>query len=268
MIKRILLFLSLVFFGYFLSSKLFFFKQGAWENGASIVTSPTLRLASTLASPFKKFGNYYRSLQNLHSHLQVLEQEREDLLQENIKLKATLAYDKKNKELREFKKRYKLEDALSAKILTKTMTANEQTLIVNRGSRHGVKKNMAALYKFQLLGRISEVLPWYSKIMLITDRKSKVSAHTNISNAPGVVEGTNKINSCPLRYVSHLAKVHKNDLIFSSGQGLVFPEGFCLGRIKTIETQGVCHTIDIEPLVDFRALEVCHLTNIEKMNLF
>ena len=268
MIKRIFLFLSLIFFVYFLSSKLFFFKQGAWENGASIITSPTIRIASTLASPFKTFGQHYQSLETAHSRLRLLEQEREDLLQENIKLKATLAYDKKNKELREFKRRYKLDDALSAKILTKTLTNNEQTIIVNRGSRHGVKKNMAALYKFQLLGRVSEVLPWYSKIMLITDQKSKVSVHTNISNAPGVVEGNNKIHSCSLRYVSHLAKVHKDDFVFSSGQGLVFPEGFCLGKIKTVATQGVCHTIAIEPLVDFRHLEVCHLTNIEKMNLF
>ena len=127
---------------------------------------------------------------------------------------------------------------------------------------------MVAIYKFQLLGRVCEVFPWYSKISLITDSQSKVSAYINSNNACGIVEGTNFFNKCYLRYISHLAKIKNNDFVFSNGEGLIFPEGFCLGKIVHFKTKDVCHDIEIEPLVDFSSLEMCHLTNQSKMNLF
>jgi cell shape-determining protein MreC len=71
-------------------------------------------------------------------------------------------------------------------------------------------------------------------------------------------------------YVSHLASVVTDDLIFSSGQGLVFPEGFCLGKIvkQTLKEKALYYEIEIEPLVDLASLFFCLLTNQSKIDLF
>jgi rod shape-determining protein MreC len=179
-----------------------------------------------------------------------------------------LHYDQKSKELQEFEARYELKNAILSKILIKNLSPEEHSIIINRGSRDGIEKNMAAIYKFQLLGRVQEVFSTHSKVILISDSHSNVSAYTNTSNARGIVKGTNTINKCQLHYISHLKAVHNGDLILSSGQGLIFPEGFCLGKIINIKTHDICHHVEVEPLVDFSAIEMCHVTNQSKMNLF
>lgn len=268
MLKKLSFLLFPILLLIFLSNRIFFFTPTILETTASCLAYPAIKLSSTIAKPIRKFFKKRHSYNKLFKHYKQLSQERDRLLQESITLKASLAYLQKSSDLREFKNRYKLENAILSTVLIKTLTAQEHSIIVNRGSWAGVKEDMVAIYKFQLIGRVSQVYPWYSKITLITDRHSKISAHTNTSDARGIVEGNNTVNRCRLRYISHLNPVHNNDLVFSSGQGLVFPQGFCLGKIINIKTEDICHYVEVEPLVDFRSLEMCYLTNQSKMNLF
>jgi rod shape-determining protein MreC len=269
MVKKKLFF---TFFSIFLSAfviqKIFFFRVGFAEKAASCAVYPIIRLSNFISKPIKKLFKNRRTYKQLLSYCQKLRTEREKLLHENIKLKALTHYAEKSADLREFRKRYQLEGALLAKVLTKTMTEQEQSMVVNRGTSHGIKKDMIAVYKFQLLGRVCEAFPFYSKIKLITDKQSKISAYANKTNTRGIVEGKNIVNKCDLKYISHLKALENDDLVFSSGQGLLFPEGFCLGKITKIKTKGVCHKVEIEPLIDLKSLEMCHLTNRSKMNLF
>jgi rod shape-determining protein MreC len=252
----------------FLVTRIFFFKSTIIEQAASYLIYPALKFSHTVTKPIKKLFKKRRSYNDLLNYCNFLKNQNEKLLTENIKLKSLNRYAHKSKELREFADRYKLDNAIPAKILMKNLSPTEHSFIVNRGSRNGVEKNMVALYKFQLLGRVTEVFPTYSKITLISDRQSKVSAYTNSSNANGIVTGTNKINRIDLRHISHLKRVNNGDFVLSNGQGLIFPEGFCLGKIINITTDDICHHVEVEPLIDFNTIEMCHLTNQSKMNLF
>ncbi|MFC1894964.1 rod shape-determining protein MreC, partial [Candidatus Dependentiae bacterium] len=173
-----------------------------------------------------------------------------------------------NQELINFKNRYQLDKAILGNIITKNFSLEEHYFLINKGSRSGVKKDMIAIYKFQIIGKVIQVFNWYSKILLITDHKSKISAFTNNTNAPGIVVGNNQINKYEMIYTSHLYKIEKDDFIISSGKGLIFPEGFCLGKIQKHSKQGIYHKIEIVPLIDFKNIEYCLLTNQEKLNAF
>jgi cell shape-determining protein MreC len=59
--------------------------------------------------------------------------------------------------------------------------------------------------------------------------------------------------------VSHLASVKEAEMVVSSGEGLVFPQGFALGRIKMIEPDGLYTKIEIEPLIDLLTIDYCML---------
>lgn len=259
----------------FLASRTLFFRPSFLESMGSCITYPFIKISSTIASPIKKILRWVkptcgkkRSYQDLLESYKTIKQERDSLREENITLHNTLKYHEASKDIREFADRYKLKNAILAKVLVKKLTKSEHSILVNRGSRDGIKKDMVAIYKFQLVGRVSKVYPWYSKIILITDRYSKIAAHTNTSEAQGIVVGNNSINTCYLKYISHLKAVHNNDLIFSSGKGLVYPEGFCLGKIANVRTEDLCHHVEVKPLVNLENLKVCYLTNIEKMSLF
>jgi len=251
-----------------LTLKLFFFKISFIEDVASFITYPVIYVSSVFSSPVKKFFKNRASAQELENSCKRLEEDCDLLRQENIKLLATLKYAEKTRDLSEFKNRYDLKNAITSKILLRTLNDSEHSILVNRGKRDGIEKNMVAIYKFQLVGKVTEVFSCHSKVTLITDKKSKVSCFTNSSNAAGIVEGKNVPNKCFLKYVSHLSSVLNDDLVLSSGQGMVFPEGFCLGKIIHSKKEDVCHYIEIEPLFDFSNLEICLLTNQSRMNLF
>jgi rod shape-determining protein MreC len=266
--KAPIVFFSILFVVFFILFHLAFYNESALDTFASYVTTPIIKISNAIATPiryFAKNGSYNTEIVAICEKLQ---DENHALLLENVKLKALMTYADKSKELLEFQDKYKLEGAILSRVLIKTLTNQEHSFVVNRGSRDGVKLDMIAIYKFQLLGRVSQVFPCYSKITLITDKLSKVSAYTNTNNSHGILEGMNTVNLCKLLYISHLKPVQNDDLVFSSGEGLIYPEGFCLGKITSIRTENLCHQIDVTPLMDFNIIEMCHLTSQAKMNLF
>lgn len=266
--KRLIFLFGSILLAIFIFLRISSPKEMLIDKMASYFASPVIRVASAITNPLKAYLYRRKLKKNLYAVYRDLKKKYLKTMEENISLRGTLEYIKKSKDLIDFKDRYKLEDSILSKILIKNIDSSEHYIVVNRGERHGVKKNMAAIYKFQLIGRVSSVNPNYSKVSLITDSNSKVSAYANSSEVKGVVMGSNNIKTLNLRYVSHLKKLHNGDFVLSSGQGLVFPEGFCLGKIVKIKTQDLCHYIELEPLVKIEELETCILTDISKMNLF
>jgi cell shape-determining protein MreC len=59
--------------------------------------------------------------------------------------------------------------------------------------------------------------------------------------------------------VSHLDTLKEGDLVISQGEGLIFPRGFGLGRVKSYELDGVQYHVTIEPLLDVSTLTFCLL---------
>ena len=254
--------------GLVVANKLVFKESKIIENSLSVLCYPAICTADTIAKPFKILAEKIRTFSQLSDLCSKLAAEREELLEENIKLKACHHHFEEFEDLLRFKDKYKMADAIPAKILLKNITESEHYMIVNKGSRHGIKKDMVAIYKFQLIGRVCDAKPFYSKVILITDSSSKVSSYTNTSNANGISEGINVENRCVLKYASHIIPVLRRDLVISSGKGMVFPEGFCIGKIIYSEKKNVCHEVEIETLMDFKNLETCMLTNIEKIEVF
>jgi len=259
MVKRIAIWSGILLLALFITQRIFFFSPGFLENAASFITYPVLYISSSLTSPIKKFFKEKQESKKLYARAETVLKKYRELVDENIKLKATLEFHNKIKDLIDFQERYKLDNGIRSKVLIKNFTDTSHSIILNKGRRDGIRKDMVAIHNTQLVGRVSEVFPSYCQITLITDSDCKVAAHTSKSKTHGIVVGANVTNSCSLSYVSHLENVSDDDLVISSGQGLVFPEGFCLGRIAQHTKNGLYHSIEITPLIDFTNLEFCVL---------
>lgn len=269
-LKKILIFCCLATGLFFVSHRVLFFKHGILEDTVSYVAYPVFWIGNVIQTTTGSCIDFFQSHATLRERCQAL-QTHCDALQEALTAQgATAHYQEQSKELTDFLQRYDLENKLFAKILVQHLDHDEHYYYINRGSSHGVTKDMVALYKFQILGRVTDVYPWYSKVMLITDKHCKVAAYTNTTNANGIVKGLNKLDECELIYVSHLLSVSDDDLVLSSGQGLVFPEGFCLGQVSrhALQDQALYHTIYVRPMVDFKAIKFCWLTNQAKIDFF
>lgn len=252
----------------FLLGKIASPNKGILERIANGITYPFVLVCNKITQPFQNFFENKKSFTGLFEQYKKLKEDYENILIENVKLKASINYEKISNDLLDFQERYELRDAKLAKILVKNFSEDEHYFLVNRGSKDGIEKNMVAIYKFQIIGKVVDVDRWSCKILLITDKNCKVSSYTNTTYAQGIVVGKNKPNACSMMYVSYLSTIHPDDFIISSGQGMIFPEGFCLGKITKYSTKGLYHKIRVKPLVDFEYLNFCLLVNQEKITAF
>ena len=101
------------------------------------------------------------------------------------------------------------------------------------------------------VGYIFKPETFTSQILLITDRYSVVDGIIARSRARGIVEGKNTAN-CTLRYVEKSEDVQTGDLVVTSGLDNIFPKGFPVAVVESVETRSysVSLKVDLRPVVD------------------
>ena len=220
------------------------------------ITYPFLSIQNSIIVPTR---DYFRSHKLLRSENEILRQERDKLLSKNIKHKSLKNYYKDVKEIVEFKKNYNFDNAIFSQILMKNFFSNENYFFLNQGYMSGVQKDMVAIYQNNLIGRVSEVFPLHSKLTLITDKSCKVAVYCATTKTRGIHRGNNSAAETKLMYVSHLDNIQESDILISSGDGLVFPQGFALGKINSFIKKDVQFKIKVEPLVELSKIDYCYL---------
>lgn len=229
------------------------------EHAISYCVYPALLMQQRVVSPVKNFFMTRKKIEDLERTIKELQDERNTLIADNVCLQACLDYVHDIKELVEFKQQYEDKNARLVHIISKNISEQSHFFIIDAGSNRGIKKNMIAIYQNGLIGRVQEVYPLYSKVMLITDKACKVAARCTKTHTEGIFEGCNEEDKAHLSRVSHLSTLENNDLVISTGQGLVFPQGFGLGHIRKYERDLITYNVEIEPLFDFHSLNYCFL---------
>lgn len=222
------------------------------------VLYPVLRLQRMIVEPIQHWSEQRTDAQELRTTIDTLRAEHDTLVAENTRLQSTLAQHKNIDELVQFNKRY-ADKGHIAQILLKHQSSREHFFLVDGGLDQGIAKDMVAIYKNSLIGRVVEVYPWYSKVQLITDASCQVAAYCTRTRAQGIHKGTYRDRESMLDYVSHLERLQADDLVVSSGEGLIFPQGFALGKITSYVTGDLYQQVKIQPIIDFRSIKYCIL---------
>lgn len=235
-------------------------KQGGIiERCGSTIVYPMLLVQNKLVTPFKSYFQNRKMVHELEQQFAVLQEQYHITLAQNIELQGMISYAQDTQELVEFKKQYDLSQALLGQVLVKNFSEQAHFFLLDKGSNTGVVKDMVAIYKDCLVGRVVEVYPRYSKVMLISDQSCKVAAYCAQSKATGIYQGDNQEWNSHLNHVSHLAQLEPGELILSSGDGMIFPRGFGIGKVKSFRNEGLFHQVAVESLVDLHAINYCYL---------
>jgi rod shape-determining protein MreC len=253
----------------------------ALETVSSCCLYPLLRAQQLIVEPVCLWMNRTNSIAELEKNIGDLQNKYENVCAENVALKAMHQYADETDDLRTFNKRYALQKGCVAQVLARHFSANNQFFLVDAGSSQGIKKDMVALHCNAIVGRVAEVYPWYCKVSLITDIDCKVAAlcvpfsakiqnvdkisqlrktnKVSLKGASGIHEGTNDATCTSLSYISHLELIREGDDVLSSGEGLVFPKGFLLGKVISADKGELFYTIAVKPSLDFQTLRYCTL---------
>ena len=128
-------------------------------------------------------------------------------------------------------------------------------MTINKGTRHGIKRDMAVIAPSGVVGRVFQPTGRAAMVQLLIDRNAAAGAMIERSRVQGLVVGT---GSAGLRfdYVPATASVEPGDLLVTSGIDGIYPKGFILGQIESVERRGhEFGIIAVRPAVDFSTLE-------------
>lgn len=255
MIKR--LFIGIILFAavFIGMNKFLANDQGALEQIVSVVGYPILLIQKNMLSLYTSGAHNHMSIERVLKDNEELLLQRDLLSKKLIELTGFIRNLTDTQELRDYLKRFNFEKALYVPVLTRNFEGHNFFLI-DAGETAGIKKNMIALCKESLIGKVTEVYPSYSKVLLITDPTCKVAAFCGSNGVKGIHEGYKK-GTTTLNFVDPRDEVKTQDLVLSSGEGGIFPRGFGLGTITHSEITRYGRSIVITPLIDFKKIEFC-----------
>jgi rod shape-determining protein MreC len=143
----------------------------------------------------------------------------------------------------------------AAEIIANSATPDFRTLTIDKGTTDGVKTDMAVIAPAGVVGRIVVPSLRAAKVQLLIDRNAAAGAVVERSRAQGVVIGGGD-DRLRMEYVSEASDIVGGDLVVSSGIDGIYPKGFVIGRVETVEKNGPAYKrIVVKPAVDFRSLE-------------
>ena len=258
-----------ILFFLFLVNRIFFFSIGVTEKTFSYFLYPFLKIHKNIIESINQKAERRHDVQALQQELDGLYVQHDVLKGRIAQLQAQQAFIDQSAEVVNFAKRYDAQNKKLAKILLVATNSFEDIMFVDGGKNVNIHKDDVVVYQNALIGRVIEVLPWYSKVALITDQRCKISAQacydeallgTNEQDhvAQGICCGKNN-NQLEFCFVPHFKKVVEGDLVISTGQGLLYPQGFVLGIIQKIKTDLVSHYIQLRPYVDVNKISYVYI---------
>jgi len=129
-----------------------------------------------------------------------------------------------------------------------------RTITIDKGTTDGLRPDMSVISPAGVVGRVITPSARAAKVQLLIDRNAAAAAVVERSRAQGVVEGTG--GNLRLNYVSGTADVKVGDRLVTSGIEGIYPKGFAIGQIESIERgAGEFSAIVVKPAVDFSSLE-------------
>ncbi|GHH57190.1 rod shape-determining protein MreC [[Pseudomonas] boreopolis] len=209
--------------------------QGGWLSllraQANVLVQPVWALAGLPG----RIGTQVKD--NAATHAQLVEENRRlrnELLIANARLTRLRTAALDNAQLRELlnvAERNGL-DVQLAPILDVDLDPTRQRLILDAGSRDGVKVGQAVIDAGGLMGQVIEVSVLHSTVLLLTDPDHAVPVSVARTGVRLIVYGRG--DRLELRDIPLSAGIEVGDQIVTSGLGGRFPAGFPVGTVSAL----------------------------------
>ena len=145
--------------------------------------------------------------------------------------------------------------SIATVVIGASASPDSRTVTIDKGTSSGVRLNMPVIAPTGVVGRVVTPTAHASKVQLLVDRNAGAGALVDRSRAQGVILGSGE-DLLRMNFVSATADVKPGDTVVTSGIDGIYPKGFVIGKIESVERgTGLYKVIRVRPGVDFNRLE-------------
>lgn len=147
-------------------------------------------------------------------------------------------------------------ETLPAQVIGRDLTGASQLIIIDKGTKHGLREDMPVVSGQGVVGKIIEAGTFSSKVQLLIDKRSRIGGIMQKSRIVGLVEGTGR-GYLVINFLPRDEDIFVNDLILTSGLGGVYEKGLVIGTVKAVHEAkfSLYKYADVDPAVPFNKLE-------------
>ena len=196
--------------------------------------SPLGRGAAWSVDGARGLWNNYIALRHLREEDDQLRGEVGALRIRNAELESRAAEADRLAGLLGFRDAHTEVQMLAARVIGATPDPSSRMVLIDRGSRDNVRRDMGVITPEGVVGKVFAVYPDSSQVLLLTDKESGVGALLGDSRAQGPVRGTGE-PLLGLEYISNETKVEPGEKILTSGQDRIFPKDLPVGTVAQVQ---------------------------------
>ncbi|WP_180270703.1 rod shape-determining protein MreC [Sporanaerobium hydrogeniformans] len=204
--------------------------------------------------------DYFKNVDVLLKENKALKEENQKLSYENSILVQYKSENNSLKSLLEMKQLYRDYEGLGANVIAKDNGNWYKTFKIDKGLNQGITYNGVILANGGLVGRVSEVDLFSSKVLTIIDDRSSVSAKIVRTGDTGILRGDIEMTAeglCKLEINVESEVVKGDQVVTSHLSSIYYPTGIPIGTVEEIVPgkNGLTQYAYVRPIVDFKHLE-------------
>ena len=211
-----------------------------FENVANKLVMPIQNGLTYLKNKINGNDTFFADISNLKQENEKLKKQNSELEQSLRELENIKTENETLKEYLDLNKKYGEYKTIPAYVINKDISNYSKTIVINVGSKDGIKENMTVIADKGLVGHVVSVTDSTSKVQTIIDTSS--------------LEDNKVLRGM---YIPTDANVIQGDSIETSGLGGIYPKGIHLGSVKSVSStkNSIDRYVEIETAVEFDKID-------------
>lgn len=169
------------------------------------------------------------------------------LLMANMRSQKLLFLEKENKLLRSLLNSSQHLDVKvkAAELMEIATDKTNSELVLSQGSQEQVYLGQPVLDAHGVIGQVIDLSASTSRVMLLTDSRSALPVENNRTGLRAILVGRGDGKPLSLEHVAKTEKMQAGDVLVTSGAGHVFPQGYPVGIISSVEQSNHSNFLEV-----------------------
>ncbi|HEY6274024.1 MAG TPA: rod shape-determining protein MreC [Terriglobales bacterium] len=205
---------------------------------------------------FRHGWSDYIDLHNVRKQNHELEQELAHMKLDQARLESAADQYRRLQALLDFKEHY-VGQTVAAQVIQSSGSEQSRVIYIDKGSRAGIAADMAVITPAGIVGKVREVYPLSSQVLLVNDHESGAGVALQSSRLQGILRGS-AYGELRVSDIMSDEKVDIGEQIITSGGDRIYPKGLPVGTVTSVGPDpegGPFLNIAIKPAASLDRLE-------------
>ena len=211
-------------------------KPGNTGSGTRLIRVWTVTAFTPVEKIFVSTGQFFRNgwhnyadLRGIRKQNRELQDEVTRLQMEQVRLKQDADQARRLQVLLDFKEKF-ISKTVAAQVIATSGTEQSRLITIDKGSNDHIKPDMPVITPDGIVGKVKEVFPLSSQVLLINDHDSGAGVILESSRLQGIVKGTS-LGELQINDIMSDEKVEPGERVITSGGDRIYPKGYTVGAV-------------------------------------